>query len=68
MLLVFCDNLVGWHGKEGRFKREGRYIYIKVMIDSPSGSVVKDPPAKAGDVGSIPGSGRSPAVGNSNSL
>ena len=26
-----------------------------------SGSMVKNPPANAGDVGSIPGSGRSPA-------
>ena len=35
----------------------------------PSGTVVKNPPADAGDVrdvGSIPGSGRSPGVGNSN--
>ena len=33
--------------------------------------VVKNPPANAGDardVGSIPGSGRSPGVGNGNSL
>ena len=28
----------------------------------PSGSVVNNPPANAGDSGSIPGSGRSPAV------
>ena len=28
--------------------------------------VVKDPPARAGDVGSIPGSGRSPWEGNGN--
>ena len=31
-------------------------------------SVVKNPPAHAGDVGSIPGSGRSPEEGNSNLL
>ena len=30
------------------------------------GSVVKNPPANAGDAGSIPGSGRSPGEGNSN--
>ena len=29
---------------------------------------VKKPPANSGDVGSIPGSGRSPAVGNGNPL
>ena len=36
-----------------------------------SGSVVKNPPANAGDsrdVGLIPGSGRSPGVGNGNPL
>ena len=30
------------------------------------GSVVKNPPANAGDVGLIPGSGRSPEGGNGN--
>ena len=30
--------------------------------------MVKNPPANAGDVGSIPGSGRSPGVGNGNPL
>ena len=37
----------------------------------PGGVVVKNPPANArdaGDVGSIPGSGRSPEEGNSNPL
>ena len=34
----------------------------------PGGSVVKNPPANAGDAGSIPGSGRSPGVGNGNPL
>ena len=29
-------------------------------------SVVKNPPANAGEVGSIPGSGRSPGRGNGN--
>ena len=29
----------------------------------PGGSVVKNLPANAGDMGSIPGSGRSPGVG-----
>ena len=32
----------------------------------PGGSVVKNPPANAGDSGLIPGSGRSPGVGNGN--
>ena len=34
----------------------------------PDGSVVKNPPANAGDVGSIPGSGRSPGERNGNPL
>ena len=34
----------------------------------PGGSAVKNPPANAGDVGSIPGLGRSPGEGNSNPL
>ena len=32
----------------------------------PGGSVVKNPPDNAGDMGSISGLGRSPGVGNSN--
>ena len=32
----------------------------------PGGSVVKNLPANAGDVGLIPGSGRSPGEGNGN--
>ena len=34
----------------------------------PGGSVVKNPPASAGDSGRIPGSGRPPGEGNSNPL
>ena len=34
----------------------------------PSGSVGKDSDHNAGDLGSIPGSGRSPAEGNGNPL
>ncbi len=34
----------------------------------PGGSVVKNPPANAGDAGFIPGSGRFPGGGNSNPL
>ena len=32
----------------------------------PDGSTGKNPPANAGDAGSIPGSGRSPGEGNGN--
>ena len=38
------------------------------ILGFPAVSVVKNPPAKAGDVGLIPGSGRSPGEGNNNSL
>ena len=34
----------------------------------PGGSVVKNPPANAGDMGLNPGSGRSPREGNGNPL
>ena len=34
----------------------------------PSGSVVKNPPANAGDTGSVPVSGRPPGEGNDNPL
>ena len=34
----------------------------------PGGSLVKNPPANAGNAGSIPGSGRSLGVGNGNPL
>ena len=34
----------------------------------PGGSVVKHPPANAGDTGSIPGLGRSPGAGNGSPL
>ena len=36
------------------------------MVGFPNGSVVKDPPATAGDLGLIPGFGRSPGEGNRN--
>ena len=37
-------------------------------LDFPGGTVVKKLPASAGDIGSIPGLGRSPGVGNDNPL
>ena len=37
-------------------------------MDFPGGSVIKNPPANAGDVGLIPESGRSPGEGNGNPL
>ena len=39
-----------------------------IALGFPGHSVVKNPAANAGDVGSIPGSGRSPVEGNGNPL
>ena len=41
---------------------------IPILQGFPGGSVVKNPPASAGDLGSVPGSGRSPGEGNGNPL
>ena len=35
------------------------YIYIYYLRDFPDGSVIKNPPANAGDMGSNPGPGTS---------
>ena len=43
-------------------------ICFKQSKSFPSGLVVKNPSANAGDAGLIPGSGRSPGVGNGNPL
>ena len=45
-----------------------RKSYLVALVGFPPGSAVKNPPANAGDVGSIPGSGRSPGEGNGNPL
>ena len=41
-----------------------QYLYL----DFPGGSVVKNPPDNAEDMGSVSGSGRSPGEGNGNPL
>ena len=41
---------------------------LEGWLGFPGGSVVKNAPASAGDMGSIPGSGRSPGEGNGNPL
>ena len=43
-------------------------IKIECYIICNGGSVVKNPPANAGDMGSIPGLGRSPGEGNGKAL
>ena len=39
-----------------------------ILMSFPGGSVVKNPPANAGDTGLIPGLERSPGEGNGNPL
>ena len=41
---------------------------LLLRMGFPGGSVVKNPPANAGDAGLIPGSGRLPGEGNGNPL
>ena len=41
---------------------------VKTTTGFPGGTVVKNPPAKRGDVDFIPGWGRSPGEGNGNPL
>ena len=67
-MVIPKDGMDGMDGVGRRTKREEMYVYICLM---PGGSVVKNLPANAGDkrdVGSIPGSGRSPGEGNGSPL
>ena len=41
---------------------------IRIFGGFPGGSVVKNLPTSAGDLGSVPGLGRSPGEGNGNPL
>ena len=41
---------------------------LEIIMGFPGGSVVKNPPANAGNVGLIPGSGRSSGEENGNPL
>ena len=45
-------------------KKKTKYLYRGMGF--PGGSVVQNPPANAGDAGSIPGLGRTPEEGNGN--
>ena len=47
---------------------EENWLHTRASRGCPGGLVVKNLPANAGDVGTIPGSGRSPGVGNGNPL
>ena len=41
---------------------------LRLHIGFPGGSVIKESPCNAGDLGSVPGSGRHPRGGNGNPL
>jgi len=45
-----------------------RYYMLGIVLGFTDGSVIKNPLASAGDVGSIPASERSPGEGNGNTL
>ena len=66
--ILGISELIRWTGR-GEFNSGDNYIYDcgKESL-SLGGSVVKNLPADAGDMGSIPGSGRSPGEGNCNPL
>ena len=44
------------------------FMGLFIFLDFPVGSVVKNPPTNAGNMGLIPGSERSPGEGNGNPL
>ena len=44
------------------------FFLVNIIKGFPGGSVVKNPPANAGDAGLIPGLGKSPGGGSGNSL
>ena len=55
--------------KEGKLSRSVKNMgFCPTWRGFPGGSVVKNLPANAGDLGLIPGSGRSPGKGNGNPL
>ena len=64
---------VGWYTKCWKKNVANKEFYIQKNNPSknevkgfPGGSVVKNPPANAGDTGLIPGSESSPGEGNGN--
>ena len=49
-------------------KKEKEKKVLRILMGIPGDSVVKNPPANAGNTGSILGPGGSPGEGNGNSL
>ena len=56
----------GWRGE--LTAPPGIFVWVAawLVLSFPDDSAVKNPPANAGDTGSIPGLGRSPGGGNGN--
>ena len=48
------------------FNENGNWVWLNMQEGFPTGSVIKNPPANAGDAGLVPGLGRSPGKGNGN--
>ena len=53
---------------KGRNRSSSVFVFGDYHQDFPGGSEVKAPPCNVGDLGLIPGSGRSPGEGNGNSI
>ena len=66
IVLVPCQKSVGHKGK-ALFLDSSLFV-LSAYVSAPIGSMVKNLPLYAGDVGSIPELGRSPGEGNSNPL
>ena len=57
-----------WGRRESDTTERLTLLLLNTVQASQVAPVVKNPPARAGDVGSIPGLGRSPGGGHGNSL
>ena len=55
-------------GNEVEGKAGARFYHLVGLVSFPCGSTGKESACNAGDLGSIPGSGRSPGEGNGNPL
>ena len=62
-MLIIAVKLEDAHLKYG-----GGHLHLNIVLAFLVGSAVKNPPANAGDTGSMPGSGRSPGEGTGNPL
>ena len=67
-LRVFSNTTVQKHQFFGVLVPRGGVFVARSQLRGDCGAVVKNPPARAGDTGSIPGLGRSPGGGNGNPL